>query len=298
MIIYSLQKEIWDNSFIGQEKLLELPFNCRVFTDHLSLKQRIKMLHCFVKKSDVTVCVNFEATEHSIRYLRPYRLFDYVVSHRDISTDNCFYYSIGVEHIVNKNFADLRKENIKKTNKDNSINICWVTSNYKKVSQYNSFVFSLPIKVDLFGIYGKKLVVTDNNQDSQKKYIRSSQKNMQNYDAHISIENSNQNGYFSAMPFSSLLAGVVPIIIGENKIHRSVLNPNTYVEVEDKSLSKEDLNREVKNCKEFISESKYEELFTAEFFDYLSFVKEVSFFNRTNIRKSQEFRKKICKDFL
>ena len=200
MIIYSLQKEIWQDSFIGREKLVELPFNCRVFTDHLSLRHRLKMLHCFTKSSDITVCLNVEATLHSIKYLRPYSLFDYVVSHKNISTENCFYYSIGVEHIVNNNFLDLRKVSSEKANKDNSAKICWITSNYAKISQYNSFVFDLPIKVELFGQYGRRIVLTDNNQDFEKMDSFFS-KTMKNYDAHISIENSNQGGYFQRCLF-------------------------------------------------------------------------------------------------
>ena len=296
MIIYSLQKEIWQDSFIGREKLVELPFNCRVFTDHLSLRHRLKMLHCFTKSSDITVCLNVEATLHSSKYLRPYSFFDYVVSHKNTSTENCFYYSIGVEHIANENFLDLRKVSSEKANKDNSAKICWITSNYAKISQYNSFVFDLPVKVELFGQYGRKIVLTDNNQDSQKKWIRSSQKTMKNYDAHISIENSNQEGYFSAMPLYSLFSGVVPIVIGENKMHRTVLNPKSYVELNDKTLSREDLNKRVKNCKEFILYASYDDLFAPEFLDYLSFIKEANFFSRSNLKKSQEFRKKLCKE--
>ena len=97
------------------------------------------------------------------------------------------------------------------------------------------------------------------------------------------------------MPLYSLFSGVVPIVIGENKMHRTVLNPKSYVELNDKTLSREDLNKRVKIVRSLYYMQAIDDLFAPEFLDYLSFIKEANFFSRSNLKKSQEFRKNYVK---
>lgn len=294
MIIYSLQKEILLDSYLGREKLIKAPFDSKVFSDHLSWKHRAKMLFSLLKKNQLTICVNSEATVHSKKYWRPFNLFDFVISHQRTDQKNCFYYSIGTEHILNNNFLDLRDTKRQTIQKDDPIRLNWIVSNYNKVKQNIEKVQSLPIKTMLYGNYGRRIKITRTSDDNQRNFINSAQQTLTNYDAHISIENSNQDGYFSAMPIYSLLSGSVPIIMGSNIIHRTILNPKAYLEVTEAHFSLKEFETEIKKRQSFILTSNFEELFSAVFLEYLNFIKGADVFDFGDIKRSKGFRKALC----
>ena len=102
MILYSQTKDICLNFSLMQEKLLKFSFVTKFFLDYLSKKYYLRVFNLIKIKDNFTLCVNVEATGHSYRCYSPFRYFDVVITHKETQCDNCFYYSIYTEQIINK----------------------------------------------------------------------------------------------------------------------------------------------------------------------------------------------------
>ena len=78
------------------------------------------------------------------------------------------------------------------------------------------------------------------------------------------------------------MSGVVPIIMGENLVHRKIFNHRSYVEALDGSLSLGQLESSIASSQEYIAGCKYEDLFTPQFIEYLSFLRAADFLRYYN----------------
>ncbi len=295
MIIYSTNKKIWEDSFILNHKLIMTKFDDKVFTDHLSFRDKIVMYKSLFNSKNNNIFCNFEdVNHHKFHYFKPISRFDNIISFQDFGK-NCFYYTIGAEHILNNNFIDLRNAKLNKSKNDsNKITIGWICSNQSKLEKYWNLIKSFQIDVKLYGHFSIPIKKTVTHLDDQRNWIHSAQNIINKMDAHICIENTNAVGYFSAIPAYAIFSGTVPIIVGDNLIHRKIFNKNCYVEY-DKNLSKKKLTKIVSKCSEFINNSKFKELFTDSYLEYLDFLKKANFLFEKDIKISKKFRQLIIR---
>lgn len=295
MIIYSLNKELWRNSFIFNNKLIHSKFDDKVFTDHLSLRDKIVMYKSLFNSSSSNIFCNYEDYNHrKFNYYKPISKFDNIISFQDYGK-NCFYYTIGDEHILNNNYVDLRDSKFQKKKDDtNEISIGWVCSNLGKLNRYWDLIKSFQVNVKFYGHFSIPIKKTVTQLDEQRNWIHSAQNVIHGMDAHICVENTNATGYFSAIPAYSIFSGTTPIIIGDNFIHRKIFNKNCYIEY-DNNFSKKELIKIVDNCSEFINNCDYKELFTDLYLEYLDFLRKANFFNENDIKISKKFRQQIIR---
>lgn len=295
MIIYSNLDDVWEHSFVLKNKLTLAGINDKIFTDHLSLRQKITMYKSLLTPKSHNIMINYEDPSHaSIKYFKPIKMFNNIISFQDCG-DNCFYYTIGDEHILNKNFNDLRKEKLKREKKlKKEISVGWVSSNMAKLQKYWGFIKSLPLDVRNYGTYGIPVHKTVTDLDVQRNWMHSSQNQIHKMDAHICIENSNASGYFSAMPAYALFSGTVPIILGDNLIHRKIFSKDAYIEY-NKTHSKLELTKLIQDCLVFINNSKYKDLFTNLYLEYMDFLKKANFLKPEDIKVSKKFRDKLIR---
>ena len=292
MIIYSSLKDFWQNSFLRNEKLIDVDFDSKVFTDHMNIKQKIIMYKSLFFPKNKNIFCNFENMNHrKFSYYKPISKFDNIVSFTDYGT-NSFYYNIGTEHILNKNYIDMRG---KKINHKNKLSIGWVCSNPTKLKKYSKEIKSFYPDTKFYGHFSAHIQKKENRYDELRNFIHSAQNYIHGMDAHICIENSNEEGFFSAMPAYAIFSGTAPIIMGDNFIHRKIFSENCYIEY-NKNLSQIELAKKISKCSEFINSCDEKDFFTDLYTDYLYFLKNANFFERNHINESKKFRNKFIKN--
>ena len=294
MILYSKMGAVWRHSYILNNMLTVLPFAARVFTDHITYIQYLKMLSHIVKRNDFLCSVNMEVVSHNLSYRKPFKSFDLNISYQKFD-NNGLYFTIGFEHLLNKNFKDMRGKNIhqEKFSSSHNPSIGWVSSNYAKIHSHIDHVRNVIGDITLFGQYGVFVPQTEFSLDAQRNWIHSSQNIISSLGAHICIENHDADGYFSAMPAYSILSGTAPIILGNNKIHRKIFSANSFID--DASLGTKPLHYEIQRVSEWINSARYDELFTPLFSDYCDFITSCDIMSSEAQRKSQLFRDRIVK---
>ena len=94
MIIYGIHQDYSNNSFIVKKlNNLNVYWNYKMFTDHISFSDNIKMIKSLV--SDKVIFFSLESSVHSYKYWRPYSLSDFNISHKSVK--NCIYYNLFAE---------------------------------------------------------------------------------------------------------------------------------------------------------------------------------------------------------
>ena len=109
--------------------------------------------------------------------------------------------------------------------------VAWVTSHCKTQSKRETFVQKLSkyVKVDIYGACGKL--------KCPKK--TGCQNTLEKYKFYISMENSICNDYVTEKSWNSLTWGAVPLVAGAgSQAYRSVLPPNSYIDLEHFSSAK------------------------------------------------------------
>ena len=251
-------------------------WNYRLFSDHLSRADYLVLAKSFIKRKKI-IYYSLESTEHSYRYFRPI---------------NC---SLKISHLGNKSlyFNLLANEYLSGYFKtfdkiDSKIDeTVFISSNYRKISDF--FKLKKDKDIKLFGLYATKV---PNETDD---YYLNAQLLFSKYKSAICLENSEQNGYLQGSYIPVLLSKSVPIINTNPKILRNILNPKTYICIDDYlSLNNSRIEFLINEKLEFIRTNSVESYFTSLFSDYLKFLVDINTNDMEKaIRISQIFKKQL-----
>jgi hypothetical protein len=278
MILHGKHVDYWRQSFIFRALSSRNDFwTWRLFTDHLSISDTIKYAKYFLK--DRHVFISLESSVHSIKYMRPYSLSEFNISHKN--KINTIYYNLFVEEYLGNLFTKITiNEKIPRT--------IFISSNYQKI---NFVMQSLKNKfndLDFYGGFSK-------NVPSQYSglYHKNSQSLMAGYDSAICIENSFEDGYIQGSFMPALLSGTVPIIYASNSIKENVLNQEIFIDFNEFiQLSEKDQKHKIADKKNNILNGK--PFFTNLASEYINFCSEINFFDVGSlIKHSQVFKENL-----
>ncbi len=278
MIIYGNDQNYYNNSFIVKKlNKLNIYWNYKMFTDHLSLMESIKMAKSLAK--DKVIFLSLESGVHSYKYWRPYSLSDFNISHKNVK--NSIYYNLFAEDYLN---GFLKKKIVYEKKYDKPI---FIASNISKINYVQNLMGVDFSNINFYGSFNNKVDDVEGNFHLNAQHLIGQHKSA------ICVENSEETGYIQGNFLFSLLSGTVPIIKASKYILKNILVPECYVKLSDYcSMSKKEKIDEVNKRSDFILNDK--EVFTTLTKDYLDFIKEINLSDISLcVSESQEFKKRI-----
>jgi len=278
MIIYGTHLKYYKNSFIVKKlNNLNIYWNYKMFTDHITMTEHVKMIKSLVK--DRVIFLSLESSVHSYKYWRPYNLSEFNIAHKDVK--NCIYYNLFAEDYLN---GFLKKNFILKKKYQNPI---FIASNYSKINYVQSLLGGEFSNLSFYGAFNNNV---DNIEDN---FHLDAQNLIGQHKSAICLENSEEVGYIQGNFLFSLLSGTVPIIKASKYILKNILIPKCYVKLNDYcSMSNAQRMREIDKRSEYILSGN--EVFTSLAKDYLDFINEINLADiNFSIAESQKFKKRI-----
>jgi hypothetical protein len=278
MIIYGTHQKYYKNSFIVKKlNNLNIYWNYKMFTDHLTIAENVKMIKSLVK--DRVIFLSLESGVHSYKYWRPYNFSDFNITHKDVK--NCIYYNLFAEDYLN---GFLKKNLIFKKKYQNPI---FIASNYSKINYVQSLLGGEFSNLSFYGAFNNNV---DNIEDN---FHLDAQNLIGQHKSAICVENSEETGYIQGNFLFSLMSGTVPIIKSSKYILKNILIPECYVKLNDYCLmSSAQKMREIDKRSDFILSGN--EVFTSLAKDYLDFINEINLADiNFSIAESQKFKKRI-----
>tara|TARA_B100000575_G_C23056718_1_gene608342 strand:- start:157 stop:1002 length:846 start_codon:yes stop_codon:yes gene_type:complete len=278
MIIYGVDQNYLKNSFMVKKlNNLNIYWDYKMFTDHISFVDNIKMVKSLIK--DKVIFFSLESSIHSSKYWRPYNLSDFNISHKNIK--NCIYYNLLAEDYLN---GFLKNDLVVNKKYNNSV---FVSSNSSKIKYVQNLFGEQFSNISFYGLFANKV---DNITDN---FHLNAQNLISQYKSAICIENSEEIGYVQGSFLFALMSGTVPILKASKYILKNILVPECYIELNDYCImSNEEKNREINKKSEYILSKK--QTFTNLLKDYLEYIKEINLKNIPKaVKDTQEFKKKI-----
>tara|TARA_E500000331_G_scaffold355996_1_gene412996 strand:+ start:1256 stop:2095 length:840 start_codon:yes stop_codon:yes gene_type:complete len=277
MLLYGKHKFELEKSFLIKKLLNNNRYwNYRLFSDHLSRADYLVLAKSFIKREKI-IYYSLESTEHSYRYFRPINC-SLKISHLGKKS---LYFNLLANEYLSGYFKTLDTVDSKI---DETV---FISSNYRKISDF--FKLKKDKDIKLFGLYATKV------PDETNDYYLNAQMLFSKYKSAICLENSAQNGYLQGSYIPVLMAKSVPIINTNPNILRNILNPKTYISIDDYlSLNNSRIKSLINEKLEFIRTNSVESYFTSLFSDYLKFLGNINTNNMEEaIRISQIFKKQI-----
>ena len=277
MLLYGKHKFELEKSFLIKKFLSNnIYWNYRLFSDHLSKLDYLVLAKSLIKQEKI-IFYSLESTIHSYKYFRPINC-SLRISHLG---DKSLYFNILANEYLSGYFKTFDKVDSKI---DETI---FISSNYKKINDF--FKLKKDKDIKLFGLYSTSVPNETND------YYLNAQLLFSKYKSAICLENSSQNGYLQGSYIPVLLGKSVPIINTNPTILRKILNPKTYICIDDYlSLNNSQTKSLINEKLEFIRTNSVQNYFTNLFSDYLEFLVSMNVNNIDQaINNSQNFKKKI-----
>lgn len=277
MLLYGIHKLELEKSFLIKKFLSNnIYWNYRLFSDHLSKLDYLVLAKSLIKQEKI-IFYSLESTIHSYKYFRPINC-SLRISHLG---DKSLYFNILANEYLSGYFKTFDKVDSKI---DETI---FISSNYKKINDF--FKLKKDKDIKLFGLYSTSVPNETND------YYLNAQLLFSKYKSAICLENSSQNGYLQGSYIPVLLGKSVPIINTNPTILRKILNPKTYICIDDYlSLNNSQTKSLINEKLEFIRTNSVQNYFTNLFSDYLEFLVSMNVNNIDQaINNSQNFKKKI-----
>ena len=277
MLLYGKHKFELEKSFLIKKFLSNnIYWNYRLFSDHLSKLDYLVLAKSLIKQKKI-IFYSLESTIHSYKYFRPINC-SLRISHLG---DKSLYFNILANEYLSGYFKTFDKVDSKI---DETI---FISSNYKKINDF--FKLKKDKDIKLFGLYSTSVPNETND------YYLNAQLLFSKYKSAICLENSSQNGYLQGSYIPVLLGKSVPIINTNPTILRKILNPKTYICIDDYlSLNNSQTKSLINEKLEFIRTNSVQNYFTNLFSDYLEFLVSMNVNNIDQaINNSQNFKKKI-----
>jgi hypothetical protein len=138
-------------------------------------------------------------------------------------------------------------------------------------------------------LYGKKVPEETND------YYLNAQLLVSKFKSVICLENSNEYGYIQGSYIPALLAKAVPVINVDTKILNNILNPKTFITLNQYINSDLDqINNLIEEKYEYLITHEMKSYFSNLFNEYLNFLEEINIDKLDNaIKVSQNFKQRI-----